>query len=70
VTVGRISSDTFAGIAPSSVPLYVGPQIIGAAIGVCLVVALFPVSNTHPDMAFAGHDSAGAAAEASSNREH
>jgi len=70
VTVGRIFSDTFAGIAPSSVPLYVGAQIIGAAICVGLVVALFPLSNTHPDMAFAGHDSAGAAAEASSNREH
>ena len=70
VTVGRIFSDTFAGLAPSSVPLYVGAQIIGAAIGVCLVVALFPVSNTHPEMAFAGHESSGAAAEAASNREH
>jgi glycerol uptake facilitator-like aquaporin len=70
VTVGRIFSDTFAGIAPSSVPLYVGAQIIGAAIGVGLVVALFPVTNTHPDMAISGHDFAGAAAETSSNTEH
>ncbi|HEY5151653.1 MAG TPA: MIP/aquaporin family protein [Mycobacterium sp.] len=69
VTVGRIFSDTFAGIAPSSVPLYVGAQIIGAAIGVGLVVALFPVSNTHPDRA-AENESSGSTAEAPSNREH
>ena len=70
VTVGRIFSDTFAGIAPSSVPLYVGAQIVGAAIGVGLVVALFPVTNTHPDRAIAGNESSEATAEASSNREH
>ena len=69
VTVGRVFSDTFAGIAPSSVPLYVGAQIIGAAIGVGLVVALFPASNTHPDRA-AETEPSEATAEASSNREH
>lgn len=42
VTIGRIFTDTFAGIAPGSVPLYIGAQIIGGAIGLGLVVALFP----------------------------
>ena len=42
VTVGRIFTDTFAGIAPGSVPLYIGAQIVGAAIGVGVVVSLFP----------------------------
>ena len=42
VTIGRVFTDTFAGIAPGSVPLYIGAQIIGAAIGVGLVIALFP----------------------------
>ena len=33
VTIGRIFSDTFAGIAPSSAPLFIGAQILGAAVG-------------------------------------
>jgi len=71
VTVGRIFTDTFAGIAPSSVPFYVGAQIIGAAIGVGLVVTLFPDTNhsDHPDPAVPGNDPSEAAAQTSSNRE-
>jgi glycerol uptake facilitator-like aquaporin len=42
VTIGRVFSDTFAGIAPSSVPLFVGAQLIGAAAGLALVRFLFP----------------------------
>jgi glycerol uptake facilitator-like aquaporin len=42
VTIGRIFSDTFAGIAPASVPPFVAAQVAGAAIGVALVVALYP----------------------------
>jgi glycerol uptake facilitator-like aquaporin len=41
VTIGRVFSDTFAGIAPSSVPLFVGAQFIGAAAGLALVRFLF-----------------------------
>lgn len=44
VTVGRIFSDTFAGIAPASVPGFVLAQLIGAAVGVGLLVILFPSS--------------------------
>ena len=33
VTVGRMFSDTFAGIAPSSVPLFIVFQFAGAALG-------------------------------------
>ncbi|WP_026554692.1 aquaporin [Arthrobacter sp. 35W] len=42
VTVGRIFSDTFAGIAPTSVPPYVLAQVVGAAVGLGLLVLLFP----------------------------
>ena len=42
VTVGRIFSDTFAGIAPSSVPAFVMAQLAGAAVGLGLLLALFP----------------------------
>jgi glycerol uptake facilitator-like aquaporin len=42
VTVARMFSDTFAGISPASVPLFVAAQILGAAIGAALAVALYP----------------------------
>jgi glycerol uptake facilitator-like aquaporin len=42
VTVGRAFSDTFAGIAPDSVPGFVAAQIIGAALAVALVAWLYP----------------------------
>lgn len=40
VTVGRIFTDTFAGIDPASVLPYIGAQLVGAAIGVGIVKAL------------------------------
>ena len=42
VTVGRMFTDTFAGIAPSSVPGFVLMQLIGAAVGTGIVLALYP----------------------------
>lgn len=42
VTVGRIFSDTFAGIAPSSVPAFVVAQVLGAGLGLALVLTLYP----------------------------
>ena len=42
VTIGRVFSDTFAGIAPGSVPGFVLAQIVGAAVGVTLVSYLYP----------------------------
>jgi len=40
VTVARTLSDTFAGIAPSSVLPFIGAQIIGAALGLALTKSL------------------------------
>jgi len=37
VTVGRALTDTFAGIRPSSVPAFVGAQLMGGALGAVLV---------------------------------
>jgi glycerol uptake facilitator-like aquaporin len=42
ITIGRMFSDTFAGIAPGSVPAFVLVQIIGATIGAALAVSLHP----------------------------
>jgi glycerol uptake facilitator-like aquaporin len=49
VTVGRMFSDTFAGIAPGSVPLFVVAQIVGAAVGFALVQLLFPDASAAAD---------------------
>lgn len=37
ITVGRILSDSFAGIAPESAPLFIAAQLVGAAIAVVIV---------------------------------
>lgn len=42
ITVGRTLSDSFAGIAPSSVPLFVVFQLVGAALGLLAVRVLYP----------------------------
>ena len=42
VTIGRAFSDTFAGIKPSSVPAFVACQLVGGAVAVGLIRALYP----------------------------
>ena len=42
ITIGRALSNTFAGIAPSSVPLFVLMQLVGGALAVGAVVILYP----------------------------
>ena len=42
ITVGRMFSDTFAGIAPSSAPSYIGAQIVGGVVAVGVIKALYP----------------------------
>jgi glycerol uptake facilitator-like aquaporin len=42
ITVGRMFSDTFAGIAPASVPAFLGAQLVGGAVGWLAVRVLFP----------------------------
>jgi glycerol uptake facilitator-like aquaporin len=46
VTIARTLSDTFAGIAPASVPAFIGMQVVGAALALVLVRVLFPASTT------------------------
>jgi glycerol uptake facilitator-like aquaporin len=41
VTIGRAFSDTFAGIAPASVPPFVVAQLLGGAVGLGLVAVVF-----------------------------
>jgi len=42
ITVGRMFSDTFAGIAPASVPGFVVAQLVGGLIAIGVVRALYP----------------------------
>jgi glycerol uptake facilitator-like aquaporin len=42
VTIGRMFSDTFAGIAPTSAPAFITAQLVGALLGGLLLVALYP----------------------------
>lgn len=42
VTVARTMSDTFAGIAPSSAPAFISAQLVGGALGLACVAALYP----------------------------
>jgi glycerol uptake facilitator-like aquaporin len=43
---GRMMSDTFAGIAPSSAPGFIAAQLLGALIGWAISVALTPAPST------------------------
>ena len=45
VTIGRIFSDTFAGIAPTSAPGFIAAQLLGGLLGLVLVRYLFPDPN-------------------------
>jgi glycerol uptake facilitator-like aquaporin len=45
VTIGRTLSDTFAGIKPSSVPMFVLMQLLGAAAAYGLIRLLYPASS-------------------------
>jgi arsenate reductase len=42
VTIGRMFSASFAGIAPASVPGFIAAQVVGGALGVLAVRALYP----------------------------
>jgi arsenate reductase len=58
VTVGRAFTDTFAGIAPASVPAFVVAQLLGLAIGVSLLLVLYPDVGTAADAVVVHRDPA------------
>jgi arsenate reductase len=42
ITIGRMFSDSFAGIAPSSAPVFIAAQLGGGIAGVALIRFLYP----------------------------
>jgi len=45
VTIGRSLTNTYAGIAPASVPGFIAAQVVGGAIGTVLAVTIYPVRH-------------------------
>lgn len=48
ITIGRMFTDTFAGIAPSSALPFIAAQLIGAALGFAAVRLFFPIAAPEP----------------------
>jgi glycerol uptake facilitator-like aquaporin len=42
ITVGRMFSNTFAGIAPSSAPAFIGAQVTGGVLAIGVIKVLYP----------------------------
>jgi len=42
IDIGRMFSDTFAGIAPASVPAYIVVQLVGGVVALGLIAILYP----------------------------
>jgi glycerol uptake facilitator-like aquaporin len=47
IVTGRMLSNTFAGIAPSSAPVFVGAEVLGGCVAYALIKALLPGSSWH-----------------------
>ena len=77
ITIGRMFSDTFAGIAPASAPAFIAAQIIGGLLALVVIRALYPAitpaqaadiivphqqDQAEPTAARASHDGATSAA--------
>ena len=44
--IGRMLTNSFAGIEPSSVPMFIVAEMIGAVIAIGLIVLLYPVDHS------------------------
>ncbi|MFB7719744.1 aquaporin [Nocardia sp. NPDC056100] len=49
VTIGRIFTDTFAGIAPTSAPAFITAQLLGALVGLGAIAYFYPAPSTAAD---------------------
>ena len=48
VTIGRIPTNAYAGIAPASAPAFIVAQLVGGAIGTVLAVTSIRSSTARP----------------------
>jgi len=42
IAIGRMFSNSFAGIAPSSVPPFIGAELVGGLVGFAVIAVLYP----------------------------
>jgi glycerol uptake facilitator-like aquaporin len=56
IDLARTLSDTFAGIAPASVPMFLLMQLLGGAAGVAVVAALYPTVTEVADAVVVPHE--------------
>jgi glycerol uptake facilitator-like aquaporin len=75
ITIGRMFSDTFAGIAPASAPSFIGAQVVGGVLAIVVVRTLYPditpaeaAEVVVPHAAGAARDGAAASAASSASR--
>ncbi len=59
IDLARTLSDTFAGIAPSSVPMFLLAQVVGGAVGIVVVGLLYPDVAAVADAVVVPHDGTG-----------
>jgi arsenate reductase len=59
IDLARTLSDTFAGIAPKSVPMFLLMQLVGGAAGVAVVAILYPSVPAVADAVVVPHDTTG-----------
>lgn len=57
VTIGRIFSDTFAGISPGSAAAFVPMQLVGLVVGAAVTLALYPDVGSRADDVVVPHSS-------------
>ena len=55
VTIARMFSDTFAGIAPGSVPAFLGAEVVGTVVAVGLIAVLYPSMSDVADRVIVPH---------------
>jgi glycerol uptake facilitator-like aquaporin len=58
VSVGRAFTNTFAGIAPVSLPGFIAAQLVGGAVGLGLLALLYPTADQVADDLVVPHGSA------------
>ena len=67
VTIARMFSDTFAGINPTSVPMFILFRILDASLGASLALFLYPAARTAADAVLVPHTQQPAADRGSRN---
>ncbi|HEY7440264.1 MAG TPA: MIP/aquaporin family protein [Acidimicrobiia bacterium] len=56
VTIARTMTNTFSGIKPSSAPMFIVFQVVGAAVAVGVVTILYPAMRSRADDVVMPHD--------------